>query len=107
MDALYDEILDAGDRLVSALADGDLDAAAQALGERSWLLDRIAAAAPARPHAEAVARFREQDRALCEALRDQLLALAEVAGTTGRVAAATRGYAARPLRPVLLDTVPR
>lgn len=107
MDPLYDEILDAGDRLVAALADGDFDAVAQALGERSWLLDRIAAAAPAEPHAEAVERFREQDRALCEALRDQLLALADAAALRGRVVAATRSYGARPLRPVLLDTVPR
>jgi len=104
---LYDDLLDAGDRLVAALHAGDLAAGARALDERARALDRIGASPPPRPPAHAVERFRRQDQELGQALQDQRLALSAAAAATGRVAAASQQYAARPPRPVLLDTVPR
>ncbi len=102
----YDALLDAGDRLVAALAAGDLAAAARVLDERDWLLGDIDRATLEPPPAALIARFRDQGETLRQVLARETAALADALATTSRAAAAPARYATLAHTSVV-DTAPR
>ena len=106
---LYTAVLDVGDRLSSALASGDLDAASRALQERRALLDEMAQVDLRPPPPDLVERFRVQDALINARLRDQLMSLNDAIAMTGRTASAHSRYqTSAPLMPSqTLDTAPR
>lgn len=106
--SLYDDVLDAGDRLVAALTAGDFGGAAQALGERRRLIDALVDAALPPPAPALVMRFRDQDVALQTVLTGQITSLADALAATSRAAVAPARYAAAGApRASLVDTAPR
>ncbi|WP_412069081.1 hypothetical protein [Rubrivirga sp. IMCC43871] len=98
----YHHVLDAGDRLIASVADGDFDRAAAALDARGALIDALGPA-PGPPPADLVERFRQQDARLSDVLRGGLRSLADDLAATGRTATAAGAYA-RPAPPAHLDT---
>ncbi|WP_420456802.1 hypothetical protein [Rubrivirga sp.] len=103
---LYTDVLDAGDRVVAALVEGDLDRAAVALDDQRRLLDRIRDAALPRPPAALADRLRDQHARFHRALADRTQVLTEALAAVGRATDAGHRYAADP-RASLVDTAPR
>ena len=104
---LYTVVLDAGDRLVSALRTGDFGGAARVLGERRELIASLRHAnlpPPARPIVE---RFQEQDARLSAVLGQQIASLQDKVSTTGRAAIAQGRYTSMSEYSPILDTAPR
>lgn len=106
---LYIAVLEVGDRLTTALASGDLDAASHALQERRAILDEMAHTDLPPPPPELVERFRVQDGLINSRLRDQLMSLNDAIAMTSRTASAYSRYqTTTPLpTPRTLDTAPR
>ena len=107
MTDLYTALLDAGDRLATALQTGDLSGAASALGERAALLKALREAphpAPA-PPAELSERFQLQDERLNGLLSTSLTRASEAVASAGQAAAAHDRYRAAGRAPsALVDT---
>ena len=105
---LYTAALDAGDRLVQALAAGDLGGAARVLGERSRLIAAIRTSGPPVPSPGLADRFRDQDERLQSVLTDRVTTLSDAISTTGQTALAVDRYAsASGAAAPVLDTAPR
>lgn len=99
--------LDAGDRLVAAVAAGDLEAATTTLAARAEAIARLEAAPrPATLPQALVIRFRAQDARLSRLLTRQLAAAADDLAGAARVGTAHAGYGTSPA-PARLDTAPR
>ncbi len=103
--SLYTDLLDAGDRMVAALSDGDLDRVAVALDHQRRLLGRAQGAGLPHPPTALADRLRNQEAQFRQALADQAHALTEALAAVGRAAAAGHGYAAA--RASVVDTAPR
>ena len=105
--ALFTDVLEAGDRLETAIQTGDFDAAALALDDRKRALGALSAAGLGRPSEAIAARARAQVDRLALAFSGRLSDIGGSLANAARAGRAQGTYRQPSVGRAALDTAPR